>query len=60
MLRLIRFLIFGDGHRHVWADVQDGTITDPKSGNVIGRWYDCKCSVCGARKRFRHTAGYFL
>lgn len=49
MLRLLRFLLTGDGHLHKWVDLQ----AVETSGNG-GRWtrYYCRCEICGKHKKF--------
>lgn len=54
MLRLLRFLIFGDGHIHHWRRIADGKLTNGE--RFVGNWYDCECTVCGAHKRFNCAA----
>ena len=51
MIRLLRFLLTGDGHMHKWEIMCSG----PRiwRGNKAGNYYDCRCSVCGKIKEFK-------
>ena len=52
MARLIRWLIFGDAHMHVWEDIESGNITR-HNDRVVGAIVYMKCKVCGNYKVFR-------
>lgn len=51
MIRLLRFLLTGDGHMHKWEIMSKGPRT--WRGSKIGNYYDCRCSVCGKIKEFQ-------
>lgn len=51
MIRLLRFLLTGDGHMHKWEIMRQGPRTF--GGEKIGSYYECRCSVCGKIKEFR-------
>lgn len=51
MIRLLRFLLTGDGHMHKWEIMSNGSRI--WRGEEIGNFYDCRCSVCGKIKEFR-------
>jgi len=51
MIRLLKFLIFGDAHLHKWVSVEKLHKTT-KGGDVVAVYYICKCEVCGSIKRF--------
>lgn len=51
MIRLLRFLLTGDGHMHRWEIMSKGTLT--WRGSKIGNYYECRCSVCGKIKEFQ-------
>lgn len=51
MIRLLRFLLTGDGHMHRWEIIDQGRRN--WRGSEIGNYYDCRCSVCGKIKEFR-------
>ncbi len=58
MLRLLRFLIFGDWHMHRWETIREvdiydcGTYNNPNSIPIANK-YECRCAICGKIKRFR-------
>lgn len=52
MLRLLKFLFFGDAHMHKWETVRTVDVA-AICGTVTGRDYECKCEICGKIKRFR-------
>jgi len=51
MIRLLRWLIYGDAHTHVWKTIKEVELVDEKD-NQIGTRYYCECSVCGTHKVF--------
>ena len=51
MIRLLRFLLTGDGHMHKWEIIGQGRRT--WEGSKIGDYYNCRCSVCGKIKGFK-------
>ncbi len=53
MLRLIRFLIFGDAHLHEWEIIEQRDILSRYTLNIIGRSYILKCKHCGDLKEFK-------
>ena len=55
MVRLFRWLVFGDGHLHRWAEVKSGGIVSA-SGARVGTFYDCRCEICGCFKAFNLKA----
>lgn len=52
MIRLLRFLLTGDGHMHKWEIMTKGPLLGFR-GERIGAYYDCRCSVCGKIKEFK-------
>ena len=52
MLRLIRFLIFGDGHLHQWEAIRETSLVERYGDVPHGMAVYCRCKVCGAHKRF--------
>lgn len=50
MIRLLRFLLTGDGHMHKWEILHQGSTN--WRGEKIGSFYECRCSVCGKIKEF--------
>lgn len=50
MIRLLRFLLTGDGHMHKWEII--GVSRQTFDGTKVGNCYDCRCSVCGKIKEF--------
>lgn len=53
MLRLIRFLIFGDAHIHKWETLKEIDIIGEDSSIPIAKKYVCRCTICGKIKKFR-------
>lgn len=51
MIRLLRFILTGDWHLHHWETVHEGSRVH--NGRPYGRYYDCRCTVCGAVREFR-------
>ena len=51
MIRLFRYLLFGDIHIHKWACVEKLNKTN-SSGNVVAVYYINKCEICGKMKKF--------
>ncbi len=51
MIRLLRWLLTGDGHSHRWEVIRRGPCT--VGNKVYGYYYDCRCSICGKIKDFR-------
>lgn len=51
MIRLLRFLLTGDGHMHKWEILRQGSTN--WRGEGICNFYDCRCSVCGKIKGFK-------
>lgn len=51
MIRLFRWLIWGDGHKHNWVVIRKGdrTLLDERSMKPLpnGYYYDLQCDVCG-------------
>lgn len=52
MLRLIRFLIFGDGHLHKWRATSQGLFYE--MGDE-GSCVFAVCEHCGKRRMFKHA-----
>ena len=55
MIRLLRFLLTGDGHMHRWEIMSKAPLTWRVTwrGSKIGNYYECRCSVCGKIKEFK-------
>lgn len=53
MMRLLRFLLFGDSHLHQWETIEKCNIVDRYSGRVMNHDYECRCKVCGRYRVFR-------
>lgn len=56
MIRLLKWLITGDGHLHKWKiiKVQNYTVTSDFGGRNVGIQYDQQCEHCGKMKTFRN------
>ena len=60
MIRLIRWLIFGDGHIHDWEIIDEGAISNEKlidQGKSYGKYSDERCKIC--KKLRRQTVRFF-
>lgn len=55
MIRLLRFLLWGDGHSHHWETIAHGPIMRD-DGAKIGSFYECRCSTCGTIRQFNCIA----
>ena len=56
MMRLLRWLWTGDGHRHNWETRFKRDLYSPRSNDTpIGIVAYCTCKTCGRWKRFKLT-----
>lgn len=58
MLRLLRFLVFGDWHLHIWEDVGEPIKlyrpgVDPKKTLPQEATQQMKCRTCGKRTSYQ-------
>jgi hypothetical protein len=53
MLRLLRLLFTGSFHMLKWEAVLTGNLVNPESKTPTGKYYTCRCSVCGHMKEYR-------
>tara|TARA_R110002096_G_scaffold165486_1_gene334092 strand:- start:467 stop:628 length:162 start_codon:yes stop_codon:yes gene_type:complete len=50
MIRLFRFLFFGDAHVHKWACVEKQNRS--RGEKLVAIDYILKCEICGKMKKF--------
>ena len=50
MIRLFRWLFWGDGHAHRWETIETMDLTDRATG-LKGTRFHLKCTVCGNIKK---------
>lgn len=57
MIRLLRFLIWGDAHMHKWVPFGKVTevyeFSDPSSGIPDARKQSFQCEICGKIRYFK-------
>ena len=39
-------------HQHQWEIIAKGNLTSGDNVKPYGKWYDCRCSICGKIKGF--------
>jgi hypothetical protein len=47
MIRLFRWLVFGDGHAHKWKRVDEFRMVESIGKPPYGTKYVCECEMCG-------------
>lgn len=52
MIRLLRFLFFGDYHLHQWAIIEELDRTNKFTGLVTAKTRILQCKHCGKLKQF--------
>ena len=50
MIRILKFLVTGNWHLHIWEDLYSVECKDD-CGGLWQRYY-CKCKICGEHKKF--------
>jgi len=58
MLRLLRFILTGDGHVHKYNIIKETIIT--REGGIVGDEYHTQCEVCGKIKFTNNVAAFRL
>lgn len=51
MLRLLRFLLTGDGHLHHWVILNTNSVRAYNGDGNKGTMYTLQCELCGNIKR---------
>ena len=52
MIRLFRWLLFGDGHAHRWKIIDSEKVSRSSDGTVKGIRHTLQCKVCGKLDTF--------
>jgi hypothetical protein len=48
MIRLLRWLIWGDGHAHHWKIIREGKVWASETDTLaVGNYYNLQCEHCG-------------
>lgn len=47
MIRLFRFIFFGDGHKHKWETIHVVALVSVEGDIPMRRKYYLQCEVCG-------------
>ena len=53
MIRLFRWLFFGDAHMHKWKTIDERRMVESIGALPIGTKYVCRCEVCGKITKFK-------
>jgi hypothetical protein len=53
MIRLIRWLIFGEAHIHKWTTIENIDVYRPGTTLPTASKYVCRCDTCGKIKVYR-------
>ncbi len=53
MIRLLKWLIFGDAHMHVWEEIERKDVVRRSDNSGAGIVIYLRCEVCGMHKTFR-------
>jgi len=54
MIRLIRWLIFGEAHIHKWTTIENIDVYNSSSSTLpTASKYVCRCDTCGKIKVYR-------
>jgi len=51
MIRLLRWIIYGEAHIHIWETIKEVNTADVDDA-ITGTRYYCQCTVCGTHKTF--------